>query len=278
MLCHITEIKLEESFCCHILDRSEYRVVCKIRNERCTLIPTAKLSNDAENPCCNDTDKDWAFNSVVPECSNNEDTDKCKNHRSRTNITELNESWWLNSLAVIVSVCCDNACALKTYNCDKKTDTCRNTVLEVLRNLVYKCFTEFEDWEDNENNTLNKDSCQSYLPWICDTLLCKLRNNCVCKICIQSHTGSKNYRIVGIKCHDECCESSRYSCCCKDCIRIHSCGRKNTRVYSEYVSHCKECCNAGNNLGFDISAVFFQFENLFQKKAPLKYFVETRHS
>ena len=29
---------------------------------------------------------------------------------------------------------------------------------------------------------------------------------------------------------------------------------------------------------FDISAVFFQFENLFQKKAPLKYFVETRHS
>ena len=58
MLCHITEIKLEESFCCHILDRSEYRVVCKIRNERCTLIPTAKLSNDAENPCCKDTDKD----------------------------------------------------------------------------------------------------------------------------------------------------------------------------------------------------------------------------
>ena len=132
--------------------------------------------------------------------------------------------------------------------------------------------------KNNENNTLNKDSCQSYLPWICDTLLCKLRNNCVCKICIQSHTGSKNYRIVGIKCHDECCESSRYSCCCKDCIRIHSCSRKNTRVYSEYVSHCKECCNAGNNLGFDISAVFFQFENLFQKKAPLKYFVETRHS
>ena len=47
---------------------------------------------------------------------------------------------------------------------------------------------------------------------------------------------------------------------------------------SMYVSHCKECCNAGNNLGFDISAVFFQFENFFQKKAPLKYFVETRHS
>ncbi len=85
---------------------------------------------------------------------------------------------------------------LQSDECDKETDTYGYCVFQVHRNGVEDRFTYIGKRKQDKNDTFCEDCCKCLLPGVSHT-----ENYCVGKVCVQSHTGSKNERIVGQKRH-----------------------------------------------------------------------------
>ena len=152
----------------------------------------------------------------------------------------------------------DDMCVLQADKCDKQTDTNADCRFQILRDCIEDCFTHVCQGQNDEDDTFREDSSQSILPAVSHA-----EHDGISKVRIQSHTRCKGKRIVGKQRHCECTNKCSQCGCSEDSSVIHTGGRHDTWVDSQNVCHGHEACDSGNNLSFDICAVFFELEKFF---------------
>ena len=148
---------------------------------------------------------------------------------------------------------------LQSDECDKKTDTYGYCVFQVHRNGVEDRFTYIGKRKQDKNDTFCKDCCKCLLPGVSHT-----ENYCVGKVCVQSHTRSKNKWIVRQKRHqtggNECGQCGGG----EDRAAVHAGSRQDVWIDGQNISHCHKGSDSCHNLSFDICVIFFQVENFVE--------------
>ena len=91
---------------------------------------------------------------------------------------------------------------LEANDSDEEPDTGGDAVFQVPRNIVNQFLTEVGQGQYNEDDTFYQYCCQSDLPWICDSGFRHWDAHGICKVCVQTHSGSQRNRIVGKECHE----------------------------------------------------------------------------
>ena len=100
---------------------------------------------------------------------------------------------------------------------------------------------------------------QCLLPGISHT-----KDYSVGKVCVQTHSRSKNEWIVGQKRHQTACDKCGQCGCCKDRSAVHAGCRQDIRVDSQNIGHCHKGCDSCHDLSFDVCVVFFEVEKFVE--------------
>ena len=241
---------------------------CEIREEgsvssfKVNNVPACGLSNHSENPGNEDSYEKITFDVVVIEGRNDYKSDYCKGELRGCNVSHGYQSG---------SIANDYSRSFKADDSDEETDSGGDTEFQVCRYVVNQLFSEVAEGKKDEKYTFNENGGKGNSPRVGYSLLGHRYADGIGEIRIEAHSGSQSHRVVGEKGHKQSGDYRRNGGCCEHGAAVHARSGQYARVDRENVDHRKKCGRTGDDLGFYIRTVLFQFKKLFHNDCSPLY-------
>ena len=227
-------------------------------------IDAGDLADNAENPGCDDAQKDAALDIAEHQDRGDQDADDCEKDGDSFIVEgAVFKGSAEREYGYQGSTVHNDVGVLQSDECDEKTDTNGNCDLEGRGNRVEDGLTNIGQRENNEDQTFHEDGGQCHLPGITHS-----EYDGVCEVRVQSHTCGEYEGQIRKERHQEGgngrCQSGRG----ENRAGVHSGCTQNAGVNGQNIGHCHEGSKAGCQLLLDIRAVLLQFEKLFHRAFP----------